>query len=92
MIASFRVETTTGVIDQFIGPSPGQLGLFPIRVFAMGSMTVVQFTFVQPPGSPDALYEKQFSSLLTEMRGVARRFGGGTLHAPGFASESVVAA
>ena len=90
MTVTFRLDATTGVIDQLIGPTVEQQGLFPIRVFALGPMTLVQFTFVQPPGLPDAVYERQFSSLLTEMRALAVRFGGGTLYAPGFPGEIIV--
>lgn len=89
MTGNFRCHTESGVIDQFIGPSAEQQGLFPIRVFSLGQVSVVQFTFMQPPGLPDAVYEKQYASLLTEMRGIGRRFGGGTLHAPGRPGEAI---
>lgn len=91
MTGNFRCHAESGVVDQFIGPSVEQQGLFPIRVFSLGQMSVVQFTFIQPPGLPDAVYERQYASLLTEMRGVGRRFGGGTLHAPGFPTETIAA-
>jgi hypothetical protein len=52
-----------------------------------GHRTLVSFTFIQPPGLPDELYEKQYQSLLVEMQGLLRRFGGGELHAPDAAPQ-----
>jgi hypothetical protein len=75
-------DPRTGVIDMFAGPARDQLGLFPVRVIALpGGRTHVSFTFFQGPGMPDELYERQYQSLLIEMRGLTQRFGGGELHA-----------
>jgi hypothetical protein len=74
---------TTGVIDLRAGPAPDQLGLFPLRVLPLGARgSLVSCTFIQPPGLRDEVYERQYQSLLIEMRGLVRRFGGGKLHPP----------
>jgi hypothetical protein len=87
-----EASAATGVIDLRIGPAPDQLGLFPLRVLSPApGLTAVQFTFFQPPGLPDELYEKQYRSLLVEMRGLAHRFGGGTLHPAGGPAETIQA-
>ena len=83
MFVDVETSAGTGVIDLRAGPAPDQLGTFPIRVLPLSARSaLVSFTFIQPPGLPDELYEKQYQSLLVEMQGLIRRFGGGELHAP----------
>jgi hypothetical protein len=75
----FKIESDkkTGVVDMFAGPTPEQMGVFPCRVLAMaGGMTAISFTFFQPPNMPDEIYEQQYKSLLMEMDGLKKRFGG----------------
>jgi len=82
LIIDCETSVGTGVIDLRAGPSPDQLSLFPIRVLPLGlRQALVSFTFLQPAGLPDELYEKQYQSLLVEMQGLIRRFGGGEIHA-----------
>ena len=83
MLVEMETGVGTGVIDLRAGPAPDKLGLFPLRVLPLSARSaLVSFTFIQPPGLPDELYEKQYESLRVEMRGLVRRFGGGELHAP----------
>ena len=73
----FHIESDrqTGVIDMFAGPSLAQQAVFPCRVLAMpGGATSVGFTFFRSPEMPDEIYERQYQSLLVEMRGLAQRF------------------
>ena len=88
MLVEVETSAGTGVIDMRAGPAVDQLGLFPIRVLPLAlHRAFVSFTFMQPPGLPDELYEKQYQSLLIEMRGLIQRFGGGELHPPALAPE-----
>lgn len=76
-------DAVTGTIDLHLGADPAAMELFPLRVLALPSgATLVLFTFCQPAGLPDELYERQYQSLLVEMQGLAERFAGGTVHAP----------
>jgi len=84
MMVESEADDRTGVIDLRIGPSTDESALLPIRVLPLPTgRTLVSFTFVQPPELPDELYERQHQSLIIEMQGLIRRFGGGELHAPG---------
>ena len=83
MMVESDADDRTGVIDLRIGPSAETLGLLPVRVLHLApARTLLSFTFIQQPGLPDENYEKQYQSLLVEMRGLIGRFGGGELHAP----------
>lgn len=80
----FAIESDVarGTIDLHAGAEPIAMAIFPMRVLAIPpGVTLVMFTFCQPPGLPDELYERQYRSLGLEMRGLAARFGGGELHA-----------
>ena len=79
---SLKAHPTTGVIDLFAGPTLDTLEIFPVRVWPAPDGTAISFTFAQSPDLPDEIYERQYRSLLIEMRGLIGRFGGGTLHAP----------
>ena len=73
----FRIDAHAdiGVIDMFAGPTLEQMGIFPCRVIALaGGATALSFTFFQPPGMPDEIYERQYKSLLVEMAGLKQRF------------------
>jgi hypothetical protein len=81
----FRIiaDRSTGLLDMWGGPSPEEMALFPVRVIeAPDGSTLVSFTFMQSPGLPDEVYERQYRSLLIEVQGLIERFGGGELHAP----------
>ncbi len=83
MFVDMETSAGTGVIDLRAGPTPDRLGVLPIRVLPLPARgTLVSFTCVQPPGLSDELYEKQYQSLLGELPGLVRRFGGGKLHTP----------
>src|SRR5882724_288568 len=80
LVFEIAADAGTGVVDLRAGPAPEQLWLFPMRVFALPSGgTAVMFTFPQPPDLPLEIYERQYASLLVEMRGLIARFGGGEL-------------
>ena len=83
MLVEAEASAATGVIDLRVGPAEDQLALFPLRVCPLSTGgALVSFTFIQPPGLPDELYERQYQSLLIEMQGLLRRFGGGEIHVP----------
>ena len=83
MLVEMETSASPGVIDLRAGPAANQLALFPLRVLPLSAHSaLVSFTFIQPPGLPDELYEKQYQSLLVEMQGLVERFGGGEVHAP----------
>ncbi len=74
----FKIDADrkTGVVDMFAGPTLDQMGIFPCRVIGMPGGAAISFTFFQPPGMPDEIYEHQYKSLLVEMDGLKRRFNG----------------
>lgn len=86
MIVAVRADRATGVIDFLVGPAPEAMELFPLRVVGRPAGCAVSFTFAQSEGMPDELYERQYRSLLVELRGLIARFRGGELHAPEAAS------
>ena len=87
MMVEAHTDDRTGTIDLRIGPSANELDLFPLRVLSLSKKrTLLNFTFIQSPEQPDEDYEERFLSLLIEMQGLIRRFGGGKLHAPEIAS------
>ena len=82
MIFEITADERTGVIDMRAGPTPETLWPFPVRVLALPTgATAITFTFFQMPGMADELYVRQCESLGVEMRGLARRFGGGEIAA-----------
>ena len=88
MIVASDTDDRTGVIDLRLGPSVDELGLFPVRVFPLSDgRTLVSFTFIQAPGISDERYESQYHSLVVELWGLIRRFGGGELYTPGVAPQ-----
>jgi hypothetical protein len=88
LLVGAEASAATGVIDLHAGPAPDQLGLFPIRVLPLGPRrSLVSFTFIQAEGLPDELYENQYRSLLVELQGLIRRFGGGAMHLPAGAPQ-----
>lgn len=83
MIVESDTDDRTGVIDLRVGPSADELGSFPVRVFPLApDSTLVSFTFIQKPELSDERYEGQYHSLVVELWGLIRRFGGGELYAP----------
>lgn len=84
MFVASDTDDRMGVIDLRVGPSSDELGLFPLRVFPLSdNRTLVTFTFIQAPELSDERYESQYHSLVVELWGLIRRFGGGELYAPG---------
>lgn len=83
MMVEVCTDDRAGIIDFRLGPSVDELGLFPLRVLSLAKKrTLISFIFIQSPEQTDELCEKQFLSLLIEMQGLIRRFGGGELHVP----------
>lgn len=75
LFCKYESDPQTGVVDMFAGPTLDQMGIFPCRVIALpGGLTAISFTFFQPPGMPDEVYERQYQSLLVEMNGLQQRF------------------
>lgn len=89
LLVAAEADGITGVINLRIGPALEQMGTFPIRVLAQPGGTLAMFTFIQPRGLSDEDYERQYASLLVEMRGLLQRFGGGELHAPAAAETQL---
>ncbi len=83
MFVDLESNDSTGVIDLRVGPAPDRLELRPIRVLPLAAhRTLVNFTLLPLPGLSDELYERRYQSLLLDMSGILRRFGGGELHVP----------
>jgi hypothetical protein len=78
MVVDLESSASTGVIDLRAGPAPDRLGLRPIRVLALPA-----------PGMSAEQAERQYRSLLADLRGLRLRFGGGEL--PGLEPEPLLA-
>jgi hypothetical protein len=79
---AIAADVHTGVIDLYAGATPETMAFFPLRVMPLPEgTTAITFTFFQPPGMPDEVYDRQHESLVGEMRALAARFGGGETHA-----------
>jgi hypothetical protein len=75
-------DVHTGVIDLHAGASPETMAFFPMRVMPLpDGTTAITFTFLQPHDTTDETFERQYESIVLEMRGLAARFGGGEVHA-----------
>jgi hypothetical protein len=78
MVVDLESSAGTGVIDLSAGPAPDRLGLRPIRVLPLAAgRTLVSFTLLPSPGMSAERAEQQYRSLLADLRGLRRRFGGG---------------
>jgi len=82
MFLALHADARTGVIDLFLGEQLDEMAVFPLRVLTLPHGAAVMLTYVQPFGTPNEVYDRQYRLLLAEMRGLLRRFGGGELHAP----------
>jgi hypothetical protein len=67
LIVRHDADARTGVIDIHAGPTPEQMGLFPVRVLGMGDRSAVTFTFFQAPDMPDDFFAQQHASLRKEL-------------------------
>jgi hypothetical protein len=66
-------DPETGVIDMYAGPTEEQLALFPTRVVELpGGRSAYTFTMFQTEGTPDELFESQYSSLLREFDNIRK--------------------
>lgn len=81
MFLSLCADARTGVIDLLLGSQLDEMAVFPMRVLSLPHGCVVTLTCLQSAGLPNELYDQQYRALLSEMRGLLRRFGGGELHA-----------
>lgn len=81
MFLALQSEAGTGVIDFFLGEQLDEMAVFPLRVLSQPHGAVVTLTHFQSFGVPNEIYDRQYRLLLSEMRGLLRRFGGGELHA-----------
>lgn len=79
---AIHAEACTGVVDLFLGEQPDEMTLFPLRVLTVPHGAALTLTLFQPFGLPNEIYDQQYRTFLSEMRGLLRRFGGGELHAP----------
>ena len=83
MLVEAEAHAATGIIDLRIGPAPDRLELLPVRVLPLGARrSLVSLTCIQAEGMSDELFEHHYRSLLVELQGLARRFGGGEIHPP----------
>lgn len=78
---SLQSDAGTGVIDLLMGEQLDEMTVYPFRVLSLPHGAVVTFTYLQPAGLPNEIYDRQYRVLLSEMRGLLRRFGGGDLQA-----------
>lgn len=79
-----------GCIDFFSGVSLDEMSLLPARLMRVDSgETAVVFSFFSPDveGVGGAAMELQYWGLVEEARGLAERFGGGTVSACGAGEE-----
>lgn len=76
-----QADSRTGVIDFFIGEQLDEMSVFPLRVMSVPHGSMITLTHVQTAAMPNDVYDQQYRTLLGEMRGLLRRFGGGELHA-----------
>lgn len=82
LFCDLEANNGTGVIDLRTGPSPDRMTLLPLRVLSLSARaTLVTLAFVQAPEWPAGLAQRDGDELLAELQGLARRFGGGELHA-----------
>lgn len=78
---SLHADERTGVIDVFLGEQLDEMSVFPLRILNVPHGSVISLTHFQTAAMPNEIYDRQYRMLLTEMRGLLRRFGGGELHA-----------
>ena len=76
-----EADDRTGVIDLFWGEMPDEMSLTPIRIVSQPHGSVILCTFLQPLDCPDELYELYYEILVTSLRSLILRFGGGRLQA-----------
>jgi hypothetical protein len=71
----FAVDSETGVIDMYAGPTKDELALFPTRVVELSEeRSAYSFTMFKAPGMPDELFESQYESLRREFANIRARF------------------
>ena len=71
----FAVDSETGVIDMYAGPTKDELVLFPTRVVQLSEdRSAYSFTMFKAPGMPDELFESQYESLRREFANIRARF------------------
>lgn len=67
-----------GIVDLYAGPTLESMALLPIRIATLGGgETAAIFSFLKEPSIPDADYERRYRELVSEVSGLAERFGGG---------------
>lgn len=74
----FAVDSETGVIDMYAGPTKDELALFPTRVVPLAQdRSAYSFTMFKAPGMPDELFESQYESLRREFANIRAHFATG---------------
>jgi catechol 2,3-dioxygenase-like lactoylglutathione lyase family enzyme len=81
MFMALESDAQTGVIDLFVGEQLDEMMVTPIRVVTVPHGSAVVATYFQPHAMPLDVYRQQYRTLVSAMRGLLRRFGGGELHA-----------
>lgn len=89
-------DAGTGVIDLLLGDHLDEMSIFPLRIVNLPHGSAVILTYIQTAGTPNEIYDSLYRVLLSDMRGLMRRFGGGELHGdadarPGFFPSLVTA-
>jgi hypothetical protein len=76
----FRIDadSTTGVIDMYVGPNEEQMAVFPTRVVPLsGGRSAYTFTMFKAPEADEDLFEVQYRSLQREFGNTRARFSPG---------------
>ncbi len=82
LFCDLEASAGTGVIDLRMGSSLDRMALLPLRVLTLSAReTLVTVAFIQAPEWPARLAQRDGDELQAELQALARRFGGGELHA-----------
>ena len=75
-------DERTGVIDLLTGSRLDEMTLCPLRVLSQAHGASVSCTLFQSADEPDEFYDRTYVAMLSDFRGLTKRFGEGQLHAP----------
>ena len=82
VFVALMVDESTGVIDLMTGSRRDEMMLWPLRVIRRSHGAAVSCTLFQAADEPDEFFERSYTALLADFRGLTQRFGQGQLHAP----------
>jgi catechol 2,3-dioxygenase-like lactoylglutathione lyase family enzyme len=78
-----KSDAITGVVDLLVGAQLDEMSAIPLRVLRRPHGSAILLTFFQETSMPAEIYRTMLAALAADMRGLARRFGGGELHLDG---------